>query len=511
MFPLQTLRLYPFLKLAIALIMGMWLATGVDILLSWQWALAFVAVTIITLFLRRPLLQSLLLLFSVFLLGGTLMTRQLESIGDGYAADETVFDAVVASQPVMKKKVMQMDLWITSASKPIKVKASVFRDGRAEKLKPGDGIRAKAPLEKPANYAKSTFDYRTYLLRQGYRSTVFLYITDWHLQRVSLLGLSLLQRTQLAVLQLRQQLIARYRSLGLSDDQLAVVSAMTLGDRSLLTSELKDDYSISGGAHILALSGMHLGIIYMVLTLVLGVRRPRNTWRFFFSSVLLMAAIWSFVVLVGMSASVVRAAVMLTLLTFVQLLNRRAISLNTLAFTACLLLVIHPMSLLDVGFQLSYASVAAILVFYKPIYGLLCSDSKESPTFPVHFGRLLWGLLSVSLAAQLGVAPLIAHYFGRIPVYFLITNLAVVLLATLILYCALGLWAFAWLVPVQSFLAKALSLLAEGLNATLHSIASLPGASIEPVTLNTIGVIACYVLLFSLYLVYLIVRKPDFK
>ena len=118
MFPLQTLRLYPFLKLAIALILGMWLATGVDILLSWQWALAFVAVTIITLFLRRPLLQSLLLLFSVFLLGGTLMTRQMESIGDGYAADETIFDAVVASQPVMKKKVMQMDLWITSASEP---------------------------------------------------------------------------------------------------------------------------------------------------------------------------------------------------------------------------------------------------------------------------------------------------------------------------------------------------------------------------------------------------------
>ena len=511
MFPLQTLRLYPFLKLAIALILGMWLATGVNILHSWQWALAFVAVTIVTLFLRRPLLQSLLLLFSVFLLGGTLMTRQLESIGDGYAADETVFDAVVASQPVMKKKVMQMDLWITSASEPIKVKASVFRDGRAERLKPGDGIRAKAPLEKPANYAKSTFDYRTYLLRQGYRSTVFLYITDWHLQRVSLLGLSLLQRTRLAVLQLRQQLIARYRSLGLSDDQLAVVSAMTLGDRSLLTSELKDDYSISGGAHILALSGMHLGIIYMVLTLVLGVRRPRNTWRFFFSSILLMAAIWSFVVLVGMSASVVRAAVMLTLLTFVQLLNRQAISLNTLAFTACLLLVIHPMSLLDVGFQLSYASVAAILVFYKPIYGLLCSDSKESPTFPVRFGRLLWGLLSVSLAAQLGVAPLIAHYFGRIPVYFLITNLAVVLLATLILYSALGLWLFAWLPPVQSFFARLLSLLAEGLNTILHYIATLPGASIEPIHLNTIGVIACYVLLLSLYLVYLIVRKPDFK
>lgn len=509
MLSFQQLSLYPFLKLVIALILGMWLASAVDILLSWQWAVAFIAVVIIALLVRRPFLQSLLLLVSVFLLGGTLMARQLEDIGDGYAAEETVFDAVVASQPVMKKKVMQMDLWITTASKPVKVKASVFRDGRAERLKPGDGIRARAPLEKPANYKYSTFDYRTYLLRHGYRSTVFLYITDWHIQRVSLLGLSMLQRTQLVVLQLRQQLIARYRSLGLSDNQLAVVSAMTLGDRSLLTAELKDDYSVSGGAHILALSGMHLGIIYMVLALVLGIRRPRNTWRFFFSSILLMAAIWSFVVLVGMSPSIIRAAVMLTLLTFVQLLNRQAISLNTLAFTAFLILVIHPMSLFDVGFQLSYASVAAILVFYKPIYGLFCSDSMESLTYPVRFGRMLWGLLSVSLAAQLGVAPLIAHYFGRIPVYFLITNLAVVLLATLILYCALGLWAFAWLPLVQSFFAKALSLLADGLNATLHHIASFPGASIEPVTLNTIGVIACYVLLLSFYLIYLILRKSD--
>lgn len=509
MLSLKTLRLYPFLKLAVALILGMWLASSVDILLPWQWAVCLVVMVVVAFLVRRPLPQSLLLLLSVFLMGATLMSRQLADMGDGYAADETVFDAVVTSQPVMRKKVMQMDLWITSASRPFKVRASIFRDDRAEQLKVGHGIRARGTFEKPSNYMKSTFDYRTYLLRHGYRSTVFLYISDWQLQHVSLLPLSRLQRTRLAFMQLRQQLTARYRSLGLSGDQLAVVSAMTLGDRSMLSSALKDDYSISGGAHILALSGMHLGIIYMVLTLVLGVRRHRNSWRFFFSSMLLMAAIWSFVLLVGMSPSVVRAAVMLSLLMFVQLLNRRAVSLNTLAFTACLILVIHPMALFDVGFQLSYASVAAILIFYQPIYRLLCSNSKEGLTFPIRLGRMLWGTLSVSLAAQLGVAPLIAHYFGRIPVYFLFTNLAVLLLATLILYCALGLWAFVWLPPVQSFFAKLLSLFTEGLNVTLHQIAALPCASIEPVSLNAIGVVACYVFLLSLYFIYLILRKPD--
>lgn len=502
----KTLRLYPFLKLAVALILGMAVASGMNLLSSWQWAAGFVAAVMVSLVVRRPLVQSLLLLVSVFLLGVSLMTRQIEDMGDGYAMDEAVFDAVVFSQPVMRKKVMQMDLWVTSARRPFKVKASIWRDEHSERLKPGDGIRAKAPLEKPANNVRSTFDYRAYLLRHGYRSTVFLYINDWQKQRVSLQPLSFLQRTQLAALQLRRQLTARYRSLGLSDDQLAVVSAMTLGDRSLLTPALRDDYSISGGAHILALSGMHLGLIYMVLTLVLGARRRGSSWRVFLSCVLLLAAVWSFVVLVGMSASVVRAAVMLTLLTFVRLLNRPAVSLNTLAFTACLLLVVNPLSLFDVGFQLSYASVASILIFYQPIYGLLCSDSTERLTFPVRLGRMLWGALAVSFAAQLGVAPLIAHYFGRITVFFLFTNLAISVLAPFILYCALGLWAFVWLVPVQSFFAKLLSQLTTALNATLHFIASLPSASIEPITLNTIGVVACYVFLLSLYLIYLILR-----
>lgn len=86
MLSLQQLSFYPFLKLVIALILGMWLASAVDILLSWQWAVAFIAMLIVALLVRRPFLQSLLLLVSVFLLGGTLMTRQLEDIGDGYAA-----------------------------------------------------------------------------------------------------------------------------------------------------------------------------------------------------------------------------------------------------------------------------------------------------------------------------------------------------------------------------------------------------------------------------------------
>ena len=268
----QKLSFYPFLKIAVALILGMWLAdcTGIH---TWLWAVAFGVLLVTSFLVRQYRLQSALIFLSVFALGATLMSHRLADMGDGFASEETVFDAVVTSQPVMKKKVLQMDLWVTSASRPFKVRASIFRDDRAEKLKIGHGIRGVSAFEKPANFVRSTFDYRRYLLRHGYRSTVFLYTDDWQIQRVSLKGLSVLQRTQMAALEFRQQLTDRYQSSGFSDEQLAVISAMTLGDRSRLSAEQKDDYSISGGAHILALSGMHLGIIYMVLTLVLGVRQ----------------------------------------------------------------------------------------------------------------------------------------------------------------------------------------------------------------------------------------------
>lgn len=499
------LSFYPFLKIAVALILGMWLADCIGIH-TWLWAVAFGVLLVTSFLIRQYGLQSALILLSVFALGATLMSHRLADMGDGFASEETVFDAVVTSQPVMKKKVLQMDLWVTSASRPFKVRASIFRDDRAEKLKIGHGIRGVAAFEKPANSVRSTFDYRRYLLRHGYRSTVFLYTDDWQIQRVSLKGLSVLQRTQIAALEFRQQLTDRYQSSGFSDEQQAVISAMTLGDRSRLSAELKDDYSISGGAHILALSGMHLAIIFMVLTLVLGVRQRRNSWRYFISAFVLLMAIWSFVVLVGMTASVVRSAVMLTFLIFFQMLNRKAVTLNTLAFTACVLLMIQPMSLFDVGFQLSYVSVASILIFYQPLYSIFCNTSTQNQTGTVRFGRALWGTLAVSLAAQIGVAPLIAHYFGRFPVYFLFTNLAVVMLAPLIIYGALFFWAFAWQPSLQAIFAKLISLLTDGLNGILHFIASLPCASIEPITLNTIGVIACYVIILAAYLIYLILR-----
>ena len=148
---------------------------------------------------------------------------------------------------------------------------------------------------------------------------------------------SRIERTQQYFLHQRTLLLERLRSAGLSDDQYAVVAAMALGDKSTLTHQLKETYSKTGASHILALSGLHLGIIYALLSMLVVGRR----WQMI-TQVAIILSIWAFVFLVGMSASVVRSAVMLTVYALLAIGHRRKMSVNTLAFTAIIMLLVTP-------------------------------------------------------------------------------------------------------------------------------------------------------------------------
>ena len=244
---------------------------------------------------------------------------------------------------------------------------------------------------------------------------------------------------------------------------------MTLGDKSALTQDLKEVYSITGASHVLALSGLHLGIIYSLLSLMIVGRR----WRMV-SQMLIILAIWAFVFLVGMSVSVVRSSVMLTTYALLTLGRREKMSLNTLAFAAMILLMLNPLSLFDVGFQMSFVAVASILL-WVPL-----------------FERRLWSLVAVSCAAQIGVAPLTAYYFGRFSTYFLLTNFIVIPAATVILWLSI-------VVIVFPSLAYLLIYVVSWLNASLTAIATIPGASISlhPTMLQTA---MAYVIVFAVYL-----------
>lgn len=304
-------------------------------------------------------------------------------------------------------------------------------------------------------------------------------------------SVSRLDRSKTYFLERRAKLLDRLSESGVDGSAYAVVAAMALGDKSQLTTELRDAYAISGVSHILALSGLHLGIIYTLLSLLLSRRR----WQMV-SQIVIIVSIWLFVFLVGLSASVVRSAVMVSIYAMLSLGHRDKLSVNTLAFAAIVMLLFNPMALFDVGFQLSFMAVLTILLFYP----LLESLWSQPFLLDHRLFRWLWTMLSVSCAAQIGVAPLIAYYFGRISCYFLLANLVVVPAAALILYLSLAVL----LIPSLAYL---LIYIVDTLNQLLVSIAALPGASIEGLHPTPLQVWMMYVIIFAVYL--LLIRRTS--
>ena len=317
-------------------------------------------------------------------------------------------------------------------------------------------------------------------------------VIEMNMQKAGEGEASRIERTQQYFLHQRSLLLERLETAGLSDDRYAVVAAMALGDRSALTKELKETYSKTGASHVLALSGLHLGIIYALLSMLVVGRR----WQMI-TQVATVLSIWAFVFLTGMSASVVRSAIMLTVYALLALGHRQKMSVNTLAFTGIVMLLVTPKALFDVGFQMSFMAVFSILLFvplfYRPFSAKYLMTHRAI--------SWLWGIVAVSVAAQIGVAPLIAYYFGRFSCYFLLTNFIVIPAATLILYLALG----TLLIPS---LGVVLASMVGLLNTTLLYIATIPGATIEGLHPSVGLTVAIYgVLLAAYYLLWLTVSN----
>ena len=293
-----------------------------------------------------------------------------------------------------------------------------------------------------------------------------------------------IDRSKAFFMKQRDKLLERYSDNGIDGDVYAVLAAMTLGDKSALTRNIKDTYSVSGASHVLALSGLHLGIIYMLLSLFL----PSRRWPAL-SQLIIILAIWAFVFLVGMSVSVVRSAVMLTVYGLLSIGYRDKMSINVLSFTAIAMLMWNPAWLFDVGFQMSFMAVFAILLF-MPLF----DDVFSAEYLMEHrWVKRLWGLVAVSFSAQLGVAPLIAFYFGRFSTYFLLTNFIVVPAAMVILWLSI-------VVLVFPSLAYLLLYIVQFVNAALLRITVIPGASIDGLHPSVIQVVLIYVLIFCIYL-----------
>lgn len=500
-------QLHPLVPVALCLILGImtgrWLQPHVGCV-AWTVAVAVSLVACLPLR-RHPVLQTHCLLLCTFLTGCALISIAERSYKSPLPHGAARYEAVVASEPVERGKTLRFDMIV--ASGPLRgrtVRASLLKDtvaGRYKSLGVGDGLVASSDIKPPANFAGSSFDYVTYLKAHGIAAQTFIFHSHWHKAAVSLRGLSVWQRSRLSFMRLRHRLIGQYRALGLSGQSFAVAAAMTLGHRSEISSSLRDAYSAAGVSHILALSGMHLSVIYFLLSFLFVGRRFAVL-----RESLLVAAVWGYVFMVGMSPSVVRSALMITVYSAVGLTGRDRMSLNVLAFAALLMLVANPFSLYDVGFQLSFLSVAAILVLHRPLGGLVSLRFQQRH----RLFRWFWNLVVMSCSAQLATAPLVAYYFGTVPLYFLLSNLVAIPAVTVILYLSALMLALFFLPAAQQSVVMLLVFVVERLNAFLLWVASLPGAAVTDIHINTVQLLAAYMGLVAMYLLGRLLIKMCF-
>jgi competence protein ComEC len=294
---------------------------------------------------------------------------------------------------------------------------------------------------------------------------------------------------KLNALEVRQIILKEEVHWNMDEDVQGVIAAMTLGDKSLLDKDVKNTYRKVGVAHVLALSGLHLMIIYAVITMAIG------WWRYMLlKQVITILSIWAFAFMVGLSPSVVRSAGMISIYALLSLGYREKMSVNTLAFTAIVMLVVNPRSLYDVGFQLSFAAVLSILVL-NPLF------SKVIPLHVLQKHRWLrfwWGLTTVSISAQVGTAPLVAYYFGTFSTYFLLSNYIVVPMATVVLYLTLACLATGCWVGLQLWLVSILVWIVGTMNRILEIIGDLPKSCVEGISLSTLQLYLIYMLIGSL-------------
>ena len=247
------------------------------------------------------------------------------------------------------------------------------------------------------------FDYGTYLRQQGIAGTGMVWRSQWQY-----IGYGVPQR--FSPKRWQHALQERYRRYGLDGKELATVSALTLGYKEDLDRETTRSFQRAGAAHILAVSGLHTGIVYSVLLLVLtlgGRFKPLYTQRLWRcgQSAVIIAAMWAYAAMTGMTPSVVRSVLMLSLVETGRMLYRQSLSLNTVAAAAFMILVVRPLDLFSVSFQLSFAAVVALLLFV-PAFSRLLPTSGIHPAPLRKTVRYIVDIVAVLLGAQIRTLPL---------------------------------------------------------------------------------------------------------
>ncbi|MDA9253888.1 ComEC family competence protein [Flavobacteriaceae bacterium] len=382
-------------------------------------------------------------------------------------------------------EVLQIDHQKTTG----RVLINIEKDSVASFFKIGDRILIKnkfVAIKESLN--PHQFNYKNYLAKQGIHQQV--YATKQELLLLDQTSTSFLEFIAAFRLKIQQSL----QQYDFSEDELAIMNALLLGQRQDISKELTANYSKAGAIHILAVSGLHVGIILWMLSFVL---KPLERYKKgkVIKLVLVLLFLWFFAVLAGMSASVTRAVTMFSAIAIGQFFNKRNAIEQSLIFSMFLLLLLKPLFLFDVGFQLSYLAVFGIIwvqpVFYqlwKPKYYIIDKG---------------WQLITVSTAAQLGVLPISLFYFHQFPGLFFLSNLLIIPFLGVILVTGIIVLGLSYLTILPVFLVDIYSGIISILNRLVAFIARQEAFLFSDISFSFIKMFFSYLVIIACFQFFL--------
>jgi competence protein ComEC len=371
---------------------------------------------------------------------------------------------------------------------PVKAICYFEKNNSSYSLRYGDDIIFSGKLSVPQGPSNpGEFDYGKYLEENGINFSIYLRSNTWRLIGYNPSNILLAYAEMI-----RKHLLQALSNNGLSGDNYAVAAAVLLGYDNDMESNLKQDYIMAGAMHILCVSGLHVGIIYLVLNFLLGFLRNTKSNNIL-KTILLLFLVWLYAAITGLSPSVQRATLMISIFIIGNLFKRNRDTYNTLAVSATILLILNPFLLFNVGFQLSYAAVLGIITFHVPIYKLLYFKNSIIDK--------IWSITVLSIAAQLSTFPIATYYFHFFPPWFWLTNLFTFPLSFLIIACGFGFVILSWIPKLSMIIGWLLSKLIYLLNQSVGIVKYLPLAGIDDIHTSLTMLIFLYVaIIFSFIL-----------
>ncbi|MDB4710328.1 ComEC family competence protein [Flavobacteriales bacterium] len=455
---------------------------------------SFLSKRISLLFNDYPLLFNLIIIF-LFFMGGMVLVQfhtksNYENYFKNYKNSKSLHRVQIIKPIRIKTKSIQCEVEVlelinNDSSFSVNGRALLYLEKNFESLAllQGDIIEFKTKwnnVNPPKNPGQ--FNYQRYLKFHHIYYQSFLESSSWKIVQRNIYNPFTFSNI------CRNYFLNLIKKSGVQGDQFAVVSALSLGYKDELSSQLKHSYSSAGAMHVLAVSGLHVGIVYGLLNFILGVLFPLKR-MIVLKSIVILIFLWMYALLAGLSPSILRATIMVSFVIVGITINRDSSIYNNIAASAFLLLFLNPYIIMQVGFQLSYLAVLGILYYQPKIYKVL--------KFRNYFVNKIWIITSVSLAAQLATFPVSLLYFHQFPVYFIFSNLIVIPAAFIVLVSVLSLLVFQFFNPLYLLIGNLINHILYYVNLVVKFIDKSPFSLIEGVSISILETYLIFFLIIS--------------